>query len=312
MYNCQRTIKRVIRSIQNQNMTEIEIILINDFSLDNTLNIVEQIKIADSRIKIINNKKNMGILYSRCIGTLSSNAKYIFPLDNDDMFLSEDIIYHVYKDSKFNHIDIITFKAIIAFNLNDFFNNNNLKEFRNHKKIKIFYQPELGYSSIGKYVIWGKCIKTKLYKRAIKELGKNRYNQYVTYLEDGIIHFILDQFADSCKHILKYGILHICRHQSVSHSMKDIKKNIYIIKYIKIAFEFSRNTKKAKEGIASYIITFLRKKKFSIKNTLKDKTIYKSFESLIKKILNSKYISQKAKLLIKKNIIKILNNLQVF
>lgn len=53
MYNCQNTIKNTIHSIQNQNLIEIEIILINDFSKDNTLKITKNLKVEDSRIKII-------------------------------------------------------------------------------------------------------------------------------------------------------------------------------------------------------------------------------------------------------------------
>ena len=77
IYNCNNTILRAIRSIQNQNISDIEIILVNDFSKDDTLSIVEQLQKVDARIKIINNQKNMGTLYSRSIGALSAKGKYI-------------------------------------------------------------------------------------------------------------------------------------------------------------------------------------------------------------------------------------------
>ena len=38
----------------------------------------------------------MGTLYTRCIGTLASNGRYIFPLDGDDMFLDKDIVNNIY------------------------------------------------------------------------------------------------------------------------------------------------------------------------------------------------------------------------
>ena len=60
----------------------------------------------DHRIKIINNKKNMGILYSRSIGVLFSNGNYIFPLDSDDMLLSNDVFKFIYNEIKDNNIDI--------------------------------------------------------------------------------------------------------------------------------------------------------------------------------------------------------------
>ena len=64
VYNSQKTIKSAIRSIQNQNMIDIEIILINDFSKDNSSQIVEEIHQNDPRIIIINNNKNMGTIDS--------------------------------------------------------------------------------------------------------------------------------------------------------------------------------------------------------------------------------------------------------
>ena len=77
LYNCQETIIPAINSIQYQNMTQFEIILINDFSSDNTSYIVEKLQKNDHRIKIINNIRNMGTLYFRCIGALASRGEYI-------------------------------------------------------------------------------------------------------------------------------------------------------------------------------------------------------------------------------------------
>ena len=91
VYNSKNYINRALKSIQNQNITDIEIILINDYSTDNSLSIIEDLQKEDQRIKIIKNKKNMGILYSRSVGVLSSKGKYIFCLDNDGMFLDFDV-----------------------------------------------------------------------------------------------------------------------------------------------------------------------------------------------------------------------------
>ena len=61
VYNCEKTIKAAVRSIQNQNMAEIEIILVNDFSNDTSPNIINELSQEDSRIKLINNDKNGNI-----------------------------------------------------------------------------------------------------------------------------------------------------------------------------------------------------------------------------------------------------------
>ena len=57
VYNSRKYISRAIKSIQNQNISDIEIILVNDFSTDDTTTIIEDLAKIDPRIKIINNKK---------------------------------------------------------------------------------------------------------------------------------------------------------------------------------------------------------------------------------------------------------------
>ena len=54
VYNCQKSIELSLTSILNQNMTDFEIILINDNSSDNSLKIIREMKSYDNRIKIIN------------------------------------------------------------------------------------------------------------------------------------------------------------------------------------------------------------------------------------------------------------------
>ena len=57
VYNSQKIINRAIKSVQNQDLLNIEIILVNDCSTDNSLNIISELQKEDPRIKIITNKK---------------------------------------------------------------------------------------------------------------------------------------------------------------------------------------------------------------------------------------------------------------
>ena len=88
-------------------MANIEIILINDFSNDNTLKIVENIQKFDHRIRIVNNHKNMGTLYSRSLGVLISRGEYIFNLDNDDLYFDNDLIDFIFCKAKTQNLDIL-------------------------------------------------------------------------------------------------------------------------------------------------------------------------------------------------------------
>ena len=101
-----------IKSILFQNLKDIEIILINDFSSDNSSKIIKEMQSFDKRIKLINNNKNMGTLYSRCIGALNAKGEYIIGLDNDDLFLYEEVLETVYLNAKFNYFDIVEIKSL--------------------------------------------------------------------------------------------------------------------------------------------------------------------------------------------------------
>ena len=171
IFNCEKTINATLRSIQNQNFTKIEIILINDLSKDNTLRIITNFQKEDLRIKIINNNKNMGTLYSRCIGVLMSKSRFIFPLDNDDMFFDEDVLDYIYNIGNKGNFDIVEFKTILTSNYNNSITQMEDHHLCNHENNLILHQPELGLFPIfknGEYGaydvnIWGKCIKTEIY-----------------------------------------------------------------------------------------------------------------------------------------------------
>ena len=218
VYNSNKYIKSAIRSIQNQNMPDIEILIVDDFSNDNTLSIINILKKEDQRIKIIKNNRNRGTLYTRSIGALYSKGKYIMSLDNDDIFIN-DIFKICYEEAENNNIDIVEF-ATCKVKINSLFNKNycKLNDFIKHKEDnKVIKQPILSnfifkkiddkYCLIDAY-LWGKIIKATVYKRALEEIGEEIYTQKVCVSEDRIVDFALFRVANSFKYIEKFGIIH--------------------------------------------------------------------------------------------------------
>ena len=62
-YNCKKFILRAIRSIQNQNFSNFEIVISNDGSTEDNLVFIEQLQKEENRIRIINNKIILILLY---------------------------------------------------------------------------------------------------------------------------------------------------------------------------------------------------------------------------------------------------------
>ena len=83
MYNSEKYIYRCLNSIMNQTYKNLEIIIINDGSIDNSLKICKEISKNDDRIKIIN-KDNGGVSKARNDGIDTANGEYILFVDSDD------------------------------------------------------------------------------------------------------------------------------------------------------------------------------------------------------------------------------------
>ena len=96
IYNRERYLIRLLESIQYQHFDNIEIVIIDDYSIDNSLNIIKYFQKIDERIKLIKNKSNKGTFISRNIGVLYSKGTYIILPDPDDI-LSKDILNICYK-----------------------------------------------------------------------------------------------------------------------------------------------------------------------------------------------------------------------
>ena len=89
----------------------------------------------------------MGTLYSRCIGVLQSKGKYIFPLDNDDMFFEDDVINIVYEEAYNFNYDIVGFKSIVANNYKADISQMKNDRFMHYINLTV-YKPELSLFGI--------------------------------------------------------------------------------------------------------------------------------------------------------------------
>lgn len=310
IYNSQKFVYRAIKSIQNQNFSELEIILINDFSTDNTLKKLKEFQKEDPRIIIINNKKNFGILYSRSIGVLLAKGKYIFSLDNDDMLLNNDVISSITKISIEYDFDIVEFKGVMTFN------DINLKA---HSKIYDLYysnrtinqpihQPELSSYTLkidnifknykcNSVYLWNKCIKKSIYQKALNKLGKDKYTRYMIAHEDILAVFIIFNTAKSFIYVGKYGYYRILRKGrgfSLTSNYNKYIKEFYLLDAI---ITFSNNLTKHQKLIINRIYKILELK--LLRKIILENESYKNILfNILDSVLNSNFISKQYKQII--------------
>ena len=106
-YNLEDYIEDCLVSLINQSYENLEVIVVNDCSTDNSLSIIKKIADKDSRIKIINNDINLGAGKSRKIGIESANGDYIMLVDGDD-WITTNYLKTLYDSAKNNDADIVT------------------------------------------------------------------------------------------------------------------------------------------------------------------------------------------------------------
>ncbi|MFW6271607.1 MAG: glycosyltransferase [Desulfosalsimonas sp.] len=114
VYNLEKYLRRCLDSVINQTLNEIEIICINDGSMDSSLNILRNYENRDSRIRVIN-KKNEGQGIARNIGINMAKGKYIGFVDGDD-WIETEMYKKMYEIAKNNNSDmqICTIKRVDA------------------------------------------------------------------------------------------------------------------------------------------------------------------------------------------------------
>jgi glycosyltransferase involved in cell wall biosynthesis len=88
VYNGARTIARTVASVLAQTYPDFELIIVNDGSADNTLEIIS--KIDDRRVKI-ETRKHAGVSASRNYGAACSRGRYLAFIDSDDIWLPEKL-----------------------------------------------------------------------------------------------------------------------------------------------------------------------------------------------------------------------------
>ena len=187
----QNYIKNAINSIQKQTYKNIEIIAVNDFSTDKTYDILKELSLKDKRIKIINNTKNYGLLYSRAMGIIHSSGEYLMNLDPDDELDDSNNLEYLYKKITKYKADIISFSVISKSNMKII---NLCNTF--YTKIE---QPKLFEEVYDKtdYFIVNKLMKREIFLKAYNLFKKYIYSIKWNYHEDNIWSLLVHKVASS-------------------------------------------------------------------------------------------------------------------
>lgn len=116
VYNCERYIPRAIDSLVLSTLKDIEVIIINDGSTDNTLKVLEAYKSKYPTLLKIDSKENGGQAKARYYGLGYAKAEYTYFMDADD-FVHPNMLENMYNCAKETDADFVMNKIIVRENL---------------------------------------------------------------------------------------------------------------------------------------------------------------------------------------------------
>lgn len=109
MYNAERYIELCLESVKKQTLKDLEVIVINDGSTDNSLQIVQSYSSKIPNLRILNSK-NCGAGHARNMGLAIAKGEYIKFLDADDELATPDTLKTIYDVASSNGSDVLVGK----------------------------------------------------------------------------------------------------------------------------------------------------------------------------------------------------------
>ena len=267
VYNVEDYLDKCINSIINQTYTNIEIIIINDGSTDNSYEICKSYK--DKRIKLYS-IKNKGLSGARNYGISKSKGKYLAFVDSDD-YIEKDYIEVLYNNLIKEDADLS------CCSLYEVFKN----EIKNKSKKDKYYVMN-SYETIEKtftdeglnVYVWNKLYKKELFKNIKFPVNKNSEDIYVMH-----------EIISSCKKIVYESIpkyYYVQRKNSIVNNINKI--NIDSIEASLHAVNYLKNNKELQRyAIKNYLNTRLRYYKKLLYSNKEDKTIRNDYLRELKK-----------------------------
>lgn len=291
IYNVEKYLKRCLDSIESQTYNNIEIILVNDGSKDNSLNICKEYQKKDKRIKIID-KVNEGVSVARNAGLEASSGQFIGFVDPDD-WIEPNMYESMYRT-------INDYNCNIAFcNYSKDKKISNLsKTFKFKKNVlgKLDIIDNLMSNMIGiediipKYYNVMGCVWRCLYKKEFIDKYKIRFKPGITIMEDLV--FTIEALIYCDKVCIDHNVLYHYM-QNKSSSLHAYNQKMWLDQIM--VHEILENMLKEAD-LDEYMRNRLDSRYIAMAACSIGNEVYKSNEKMKKKMELVKYIINDEKL----------------
>ena len=291
VYNVEKYIDRCLKSLLEQTLDEIEIIIVNDGSTDGSEKEIKKY-LNNEKIRYFE-KENGGLSSARNFGMKYAKGEYIAFLDSDD-YVEKNMYEEMYNVAKKENADMV--ECDFLWEWED--DKNKIKKDTRRK-----YKNKREMMKKPRVVAWNKLIK-----KSVLEKSRAKFPEGLIY-EDLEFFYKLIPYINNISYINKYFVYYIQRENSISNTNSE--KNADIFKILDNIFRFYKNQglyeeykkelkymkKRILMGSSMKRILKIRDKK------LRRNLIIQSIRECIKVILckETKSYSNKFNFLIKKN-----------
>ncbi len=234
VYNAQNHLERCIGSILAQTYRDLELIILNDGSKDQSLPVCEAFRAKDSRILLVD-KDNSGVSDTRNLGLKLAGGKYIQFVDSDD-HIAPDYTQNLVTAAEQNHADLVIapYKMVILAGVSK--PEQVLEKLQDDLGVMSVARPpevrEYGFLPAGIYnkdtfalrlmdkpasyfysVLWN-----KLYRRDILTGNDIRFTSELRWAEDLVFNMQYIQYAQTFVSIATPGYFYVQNPQSICHT----------------------------------------------------------------------------------------------
>lgn len=223
VYNVESYIQKCLDSIVNQTYKNLEIILIDDGSTDNSGKICDEYAKLDKRI-IVKHNTNKGVSHTRNYGINLSNGEYLSFIDSDD-YVNLD-----YIENLLNPIIEEDYDLTIC-NLDHIFTNNVKNNIVDIKLLSQNYYDDFYVLNILRITPCNKLFKTKIISSF-----KIKFNENISYSEDCLFNYEYAKYVKKYKYVNKV-MYHYCHIRENSLSSK---KNINAFNDAMLALSYEK------------------------------------------------------------------------
>lgn len=225
IYNDEAYIRNCVDSIIHQTYKKLEIILVDDASADDSLQICRAYASKDSRIKVIHNEHNQGLSKSREIGYSQSTGDWISFMDHDDCINPCTIAYLMENARDTTDIVAARYKNI----LNDDFEKYTWEDCSNMEVVTLSHDHAVNMlGAFGQYEVpeclWGKIYRKELFDRI--EIQKYEKQFSLVYFEDVLLTSALIMACREMRILNQYVYIHRVDFNSVSMSPNALEFNL--------------------------------------------------------------------------------------